>query len=391
MINFLQEAQAMAEQLTAFRHDLHQHPEVGMDLPRTTRKIEEVLMKAEIPFSNPIPSSILVVLKGGKPGKTLLLRADMDALPMQEESDVEYASLEAGKMHACGHDLHATMLLGAALLLKKHQAELPGTVKLIWQPGEEIFAGMKPLVDAGILENPKVDAAFDMHNDVSTPVGTLTYSAGALTTAATNFSIEIQGSGGHGGFPNTTTDPVNVAVQIYQALQAMQAREIAPADYLALSICSLQAGDTYNIIPDTARLMGTMRSYDKKVHEKALERIQEIVTHTAANFHAQARLELAVNVPAIVNDHEMAAAMPTYLADFPMDFVVNDDGRISASDDFGFVNEKVPSLMFMLGSKPAGVGKNNFHNPLVVMDDKVLPVGAALWCHLAFCWLKEKS
>lgn len=389
--DFLQEAKAMSEQLTAFRHDLHQHPEVGMDLPRTTIKIEEVLRRAEIPFTNPILSSVLVVLRGGRPGKTLLLRADMDALPMQEDSGVDYASLEAGKMHACGHDMHATMLLGAALILKKHQADLPGTVKLIWQPGEEIFAGMKPLVEAGILENPAVDAAFDMHVDVTAPVGSVMYSSGALTTAATNFSIDIKGAGGHGAFPHTTTDPVNVAVQIYQAIQAMQTREVSPADYLALSICSLQAGDTYNIIPHTARLMGTMRSYDKKVHERALSRIREIVANTAATFHAETRMELEVNVPAIVNNPDMAKAMATYLEAFPMDLHIQDDARISASDDFGFVSEKVPSLMLMTGCKPEGVGANNFHNPHVVMDDQVLPVGTALWCHLAFCWLRDQE
>lgn len=224
MHDFLKEAQGMAEKLTAFRHDLHRHPEVGIDLPRTTKKVEEVLEKAGIPYSNPIPSSILVVLKGGSPGKTFLLRADMDA----------------------------TMLLGAALLLNKYRENLPGIVKLPWQPGEEIFGGMKPLVEAGILESPKVDATFDMHDDVTSPLGTVTYSDEAFTTAATNFSISIRGRGGHGGFPNTTIDPINIAVQIYQGMQAMQAREIAPADYLALSICSIQAGSSYNIIPDTA-------------------------------------------------------------------------------------------------------------------------------------------
>lgn len=390
MKNFLTEAQALADDLIAFRHDLHQHPEVGMDLPRTTSQITDALTKAGISFTSPIPSSILAVIEGGKPGKTLLLRADMDALPIQEDSGVPYASKQAGKMHACGHDIHATMLLGAALLLKKHQADLPGTLKLLWQPGEEIFSGMKPLVEAGILTNPQVDAAYDMHVDVTSPVGTIGYSDAAFTTAATNFSIDIQGTGGHGAFPHTTTDPVNVAVQIYQAIQAMQTREISPADYLALSLCSIQAGDTYNIIPHTARLMGTMRSYDKEVHQKALDRIAELVQTTADSFHAKASLQFAVNVPAITSDVQMAEAAGNYLASFPMDLDIHKGGRISASDDFGFVSEQVPSLMLMLGCKPEGVEHNNFHNPHVVMDDQVIPLGAALWCHLAYNWLNDQ-
>lgn len=391
MTNFLQEAQALAEDLTAFRHDLHRHPEVGMDLPRTTKKVTDALTEAGITYTSPIPSSVLVVLEGGKPGKTLLLRADMDALPMQEDSGVPYASLIDGKMHACGHDVHATMLLGAALLLKKHQADLPGTVKLLWQPGEEIFAGMKPLVEAGILENPKVDAAYDMHVDVTSPLGTLGYSDGPLTTAATNFSIDIQGSGGHGAFPHTTKDPLNAAVEIYQAIQAMQAREISPSDYLALSICSLQAGDIYNIIPHTARLMGTMRSYDKAVHEQALGRIEELVQKTADSFRTKASMNLAVNVPAIVCNPEMAEAAGRYFESFPMELDINPHARIYASDDFGFVAERVPSLMLMVGCKPEGVEDNNFHNPHVVLDDRVIPVGAAIWCHLATNWLKDQA
>lgn len=248
---------------------------------------------------------------------------------------------------------------------------------------------MKPLVEAGILESPKVDATFDMHDDVTSPLGTVTYSDEAFTTAATNFSISIRGRGGHGGFPNTTIDPINIAVQIYQGMQAMQAREIAPADYLALSICSIQAGSSYNIIPDTARIMGTMRSYDPEVHQKALDRIRELVDANASAFHAKAKLELAVNVPAIVNDPEMARAVDSYLEDFPMALIVNNHGRISASDDFGFAGEKVPSLMLMLGCKPEGVTDNNFHNPHVVMDDRALPIGTALWCHLAVHWLQD--
>lgn len=388
-MSFLKQAESFAGELVDMRRHLHQYPEVGMSLPQTTEFVMEKLKEMGLEPEEIIESGVTATIVGNKPGKTLLIRADMDALPIHEESGEAFSSIIDGKMHACGHDIHTTMLFGAAKLLKEVEDELEGTIKFMFQPGEEIFKGGKAMVDAGVLENPKVDAALDMHVHSPSEVGNLNYSKGPFTTSADNFSIHIQGEGGHGSRPEASIDPLNVAVQIYQALEALIAREISPNDYAALSVCSIDSGSSYNIIPNKVEMRATMRTYQPEIHEKLKQRISEIVKNVGEAFNTKTWIEVESGTPAIVNDSEMVDQINTYLEDFGMDFKTNPEMRLPASDDFGYVSTQVPSVMFSIGCKPKGVEKNFVHNPGVVFDEDVLPIGAAVFAHTAFNWLKN--
>lgn len=388
-MTFLDKAKLFSDELVEMRRHIHQYPEIGMSLPKTTEFVMNKLKEIGLEPEEIIESGITATIGGKKPGKTLLIRADMDALPIHEASGEEFSSKIDGKMHACGHDIHTTMLFGAAKLLKEVEDELEGTVKLMFQPGEEIFKGGKAMVEAGILENPKVDAALDMHVHSPSEIGNLNYSKGPFTTSADNFSIHIEGEGGHGSRPEAAIDPLNVAVQIYQALEALIAREISPNDYAALSVCSIDSGDSYNIIPDKVEIRATMRTYEPAIHEKLKERIAEIVENVGAAFNTKTWIEVESGTPAIVNDSEMVNQINTYLSDFGMDFKTNPEMRLPASDDFGYVSTQVPSVMFSIGCKPKAVEKNFVHNPKVVFDEDVLPIGAAVFAQSAFNWLKN--
>ncbi|NLZ55653.1 MAG: amidohydrolase, partial [Clostridiaceae bacterium] len=296
---FLNEARAMQEELSRIRREIHKKPEVGMDLPITTAFVMEQLKKHGIKAEQIIDSGISAVIEGGKPGKTLLLRADMDALPLPEESGEEFASEFPGKSHGCGHDMHATALIGAAILLNKHKDKLHGRIKLMWQPGEEIFAGAKAMIAAGIMENPAPDAALDLHVDASSPVGILNYTKGAFTTSADNFLIKIKGTGSHGSTPESSIDPLNVAIQIYNAIAAMRMREIKASEFLAMSICSISSGSSFNIIPDSVEMRGTMRTFNPEIRDYVVRRIEEITAQIASLYRAESSLEIVSSAPTI--------------------------------------------------------------------------------------------
>ena len=388
---FLNEARAMQEELSRIRREIHKKPEVGMDLPITTAFVMEQLEKHGIKAERIIDSGISAVIEGGKPGKTLLLRADMDALPLAEESGEEFASEFPGKNHGCGHDMHATALIGAAILLNKYKDQLHGRVKLMWQPGEEIFAGAKAMIAAGIMENPAPDAALDLHVDASSPVGVLNYTKGAFTTSADNFLIKIKGTGSHGSTPESSIDPLNVAVQIYNAIGAMRMREIKASEFLAMSICSISSGSSFNIIPDSVEMRGTMRTFNPEIRDYVVRRIEEITAQIASLYRAESSLEIVSSAPTIFNNDEMVDKVNAYLEDFGMDFESIPNFRLSASDDFGYIARQIPAVMFFLGCKPAGVGRNLLHNPKVVFDEAALPIASALFAHLAVKWLEEHA
>ena len=278
----LNEAKAMQAELSWIRREIHKKPEIGMDLPITTAFVMEQLKKHGIEAERIIDSGISALIEGGKPGKTILLRGDMDALPLAEESGEEFASEFAGKSHGCGHDMHAASLIGAAILLNKHRDRIHGRVKLMWQPGEEIFEGAKAMIAAGIMENPSLDAALDLHVDASSPIGVLNYSKGPFTTSADNFLIKIKGSGSHGSTPESSIDPLNVAVQIYNAIASMRFREIKSSEFLAMSICSISSGSSFNIIPDSVEMRATMRTYNPAIRDYVVDRVEKITKE--ANF-----------------------------------------------------------------------------------------------------------
>lgn len=391
MSSFLNASLSMKDKLIEYRRYLHQNPEVGMELPNTTKYVMEQLRKLGCDPVEIDNSCISVALGGKQHGKTILLRADMDALPMAEESGLPFASPYPDRAHTCGHDIHTAMMIGAAALLKEREDELEGTVKIMFQPGEEVFGGAIKMIEAGILENPKVDAAIDMHVHPMSTLGHLHYSKGPYTTSADNFTISIKGVSCHGSQPNKGIDPINAAAHVVIALQALIAREVPPEEHVGMSICSFNAGNTFNIVPEEATLQGTLRTYNPSLRDTLLERIPQIAEATAQAFRTTSEFKINMGTPPIVNDDKMVDQMREYLKDFGMEFKTNPSMRLQASDDFGYISSKVPSVMFSIGCKPEGVESNFGHNPKVVYDEDVLPVGAAILSNCAFKWLKENK
>ncbi len=242
MTELLKRANEIKDELVSWRRTIHQNPELGLELPQTSAFVQKQLDEMGISYTTIVNGSGVLAQLGPKEGKCFMLRSDMDALPIQEETGLPFASCNAGKMHACGHDLHTAILLGAAKLLKEHESELRGPVKLLFQPGEEIFAGGKACVEEGVLENPKVEAAFAMHVSPQVPTGIIATGIEAMSSVF-GFKIEIEGKGGHGSTPNICIDPINVGVHIHLALQELISRECTPLSHTALTIGQFQAGD----------------------------------------------------------------------------------------------------------------------------------------------------
>lgn len=323
-------------------------------------------------------------------GKTILLRADMDALPLTEESGEPFASLHPGVAHACGHDLHTTFLLGAARLLKEREKELSGTVKLLFQCGEETLEGAENAIQGGVLVKPTVDAAIGIHVQPTLPLGYLNYPKGAFLSSTDTFEIIIRGKGCHGGQPSQGIDPISPAAHIVLALQSLQVKEIAADEPVVLNICRIESGTATNIVPDTARLWGTLRTYDDMVCRRLKKRMSEIVEWTARSFGAGAELKFGECCPCTVNDPLLVEELTGAVAQFGKTFITEPNYQMQVSDDFGFFSRQVPSVMFIIGCKPETREPSHNHSPLVTYHEGVLTIGAALLAHCAYDWLEKR-
>lgn len=385
----LKEAQDMKEELVSLRRSLHQMPELDLNLPKTSAFVQEELKKLGVSYKLLVNGSC-VVAEIGKGEKCFLLRSDMDGLPMAEETGLPFAS-KNGCMHACGHDLHATTLLGAAKLLKRHEAELPGVVKLVFQPGEETFNGAKAAVEDGLLENPHVDAAFAMH--VSSGVSPMCIGYGADPMAAVyGFQIDLEGVGGHGSTPELGVDPINTGVHIYLALQELLAREIPAAKEAALTIGQFAAGSASNIIPQTARLQGTLRVFDKELREYLIRRIGEVVEGVAATYRTKAKLTVICDVPAVHNDEALSKEFLACLHEMKPDEKLLPIYHVMGSEDFAFISERVPSCYFAMGAAVEDPSKIlGHHNPKTLFNEDCLPTAVAAYTCVACEWLKNHA
>lgn len=403
-ISLLQKALQEKPTILSDRRYLHTHPGVGFDLQDTqdyvSRKLKEIGIE-------PIPcgkAGLIGLIGGINPGKVFLLRADMDALPITEEADVDFAATD-GKMHACGHDTHTAMLLEAARLLKAQESKLQGTVKLMFQPAEEILEGAADMIQSGVLDNPKVDAGLMIHVLVNMPfeAGTAIVASGGVSApAADYFTIDIQGEGCHGSMPNLGVDPITVAAHIILALQEIHARELSPADDAVLTIGSIQAGDAGNAIPDTAKLSGTLRAYDEEVRNHLKRRMQEIAAHTAQAFHATATVSFGSGCPTLINDDELSDCTLRYIRELTgTDKAYSTEelaslaggGKVAknvGSEDFAYVSHKIPTIMLALAAGNSDKGYTYpLHHPQVKFDEDALPVGATIYAYVAMRWLEE--
>ena len=394
------EAAVLEPQLQNWRRTLHRHPEVGFDLPKTRALVKQALTEMGYTPQDCGKAGILVLAGGKKPGKTILLRGDMDALPVQEESGVDFASEVPGRMHGCGHDMHTAMMLGAAKLLKAHEEELEGTVKLEFQPAEEIFQGSPDMIANGLLENPKVDAAVMFHvlAGMPLPSGMVLVPGGGITMASCEqYHITVHGKGGHGSMPEACIDPITAAAHIHIALQEINSREMDPHSFGVFTTGRFQAGAASNVIPDTAEMWGTIRTIDpeNKVGELIQKRMTEIAQGVAAAYRCTAEVGFSDYCPCMVVDHALAGNAMTYMTELvgqgAMDMSKLTGGKPGGgSEDFAFVSHEVPTVSMFLS---AGSAKEGYaygqHHPKVKFDDSILYEGSAAYSWFALRWLSE--
>lgn len=385
----------MREALVSQRRDFHEHPELSFQEWETGEKIKAQLLALgyELQAGFEAPNCV-AILRGGKAGKTVALRADIDALPVTEENNVPYRSQNTGIMHACGHDAHTAMLLGAAKLLADHRDALEGTVKLIFQQAEELLpGGAKPLVEAGVMENPHVDAIFTQHVQAHVPVGHYAVTAGPAMAATDTFKIHVRGKGGHGGHYHTATDIIVVAAQIISALQVISSRKLSPFEPIALSICNVHGGTTDNVLPDEVILGGTLRTYEEATRTRVLDEMHSILSHITAMYGASYAVDLHRGYPAVINDADAVAFGLRIAAELVGADHIHDDEKPSmGGEDFAYYLAHAPGAMFNIGiGNPARGITAPIHNSHFDIDEDCLPLGAAFLASVAYGYLKENA
>lgn len=385
--NILSEAAVLSEELIAHRRYLHQCPEIGFELPQTITYVTKCLK--EYGYEPEVIAGSGIMVTAGKGEKTFLLRGDMDALPMKEESGLPFASTN-GNMHACGHDFHTSALLGAAKLLKEHEDELCGQVKLLFQPAEEVMNGADMMIAHGVLENPKVDAAMALHV-VHRKLGRVCYSLGRGCGSSDVFTITVKGKGGHGAAPHMNIDPINVACHIQLALQTINSREVNPNEMIVLTICSFHSGSACNIMPPTAELKGTIRTMDMEVKAFARQRLIDICENVCKTFRAECQIDFeGPGIPPMYNDDELLADTKRYINAMFGKEVTYEIERMTGSEDFSSVSIRVPSVLYWFGTGDDEEGYNyGVHDSRVTFNEKAIHQMAAVYAVSAIRWLQE--
>lgn len=393
MLNKIREkAEEISGRVIEWRHYFHQHPEVSWEEFGTTAKIAEIL--EEMGYSNvrtgvaDSGTGVVADLNAGRSGKCILLRADIDALPVKEEADVEYRSLNDGVMHACGHDSHIAMLLGAAKLLIDMKDDIPGKIRLIFQPAEESpkKSGADTMVKEGVLEG--VDAAFGLHIWSPVPSGKVVYTRGPLMASADAFYVKIQGRGGHGAMPHLGVDPTIAACQTVMSLQTILSREIDPLDSAVISTGEIKAGNAFNVIPDTVTMNGTVRAFEPSTREYVAGRIEEIVRDTCRSLRCVPEFTYKYNLPSTINDPDFADLAANTVAEMFGKENVYETKPTMGAEDFSFILREVPGAFMFLGTgDPEKKTNYPHHHPMFKVDDEVLVTGIAALTGVALQYL----
>ena len=392
LMNYYERALALKAETVAHRRWFHTNAEVGLNMPKGQEYVLTELKKLGIDAK---PCGHGVTATVGKGGKCILLRADMDALPMAEESGLDFACPTGTEAHCCGHDFHVAMLLTAANMLKENEENLEGTVKFMFQPAEETFEGAKDMIENGILENPAPDAALAYHvTSGRMPTGIYMYNAtGTFMASVDGFKITVHGKGAHGAYPHNSIDPINIAVHVYLALEALIAREADPSKMCVMTIGKFTAGSASNIIPESAELQGTIRTNDKVNRELLVRRMKQVASKTADVYGGTAEIEMLSEVPPLICDAKLTNEMVGYMGALGIPGAMPYPGvSASASEDFASVADKIPATFMYLsagflderGAAPA-------HNPKVQFNEDVCPMGAACYAHCATEWLKNNK
>ncbi len=380
--------------LQTVRRDIHAHPELAFEETRTSDLVAKLLTDWGIPIHRGMGrTGVVGILKQGNSSRTIGLRADMDALPMQEHNQFEHASRHAGKMHACGHDGHTTMLLGAAQYLAQHR-DFDGTVYLIFQPAEEHGGGAREMMRDGLFEKFPMDAVFGMHNMPGIPVGSIAASPGPVLASNNEFRITIRGKGGHAAFPHLSVDPIAVASQILPAIQTIVTRSKKPLETAVVSITMIHAGDVPNVIPDSCEIRGSVRAYTAETLDLIERRMGEIVGAACAMFGAEHDFVFQRNYPSTINHEAETAFVRQVLGEMLPASQVVTQTPIMAAEDFSFMLEQVPGCYAFIGNGDGdhrdpghGAGPCVVHNPSYDFNDDLLPLGASFFVRLVQKWL----
>jgi amidohydrolase len=388
-MDWLAAARTMRDQLVAWRRDFHAHPELGFQELRTAGVVATVLQGLGYQVQTGVgQTGVVGLLGGGRMGPVVLLRFDMDALPIQEESDAPYRSQRPGVMHACGHDGHVAAGLGVATLLSRHREALGGTIKLVFQPGEEGMNGALGMIEDGVLEEPRPDVALAAHLWTDLPLGRVGLASGPVMAAAETWECTIRGTGGHGASPHQTADPVVAAAQVIVALQTVVSRNVNPQGTAVLTVGTVHGGDASNIIPERAALSGTIRTFDPSIRNLVIQRLKEIVSGTSSALGCRAKVGVQEVTPALVNDSEVTAAVRLIAAD-----MVGEGNLVEfhtmGSEDMAFINAEVPGCYFFVGAgnEASGLARPH-HCPQFDFDEDALPLMVGLLTGAAARYLR---
>lgn len=386
MPNFLKQAQELFPFTQAMRRDFHVHPELGFNEIRTGGIVAKELEALGIEVTKGVgKTGVVGLLEGAKPGPTILLRFDMDALPITEDTNAEYTSTNPGVMHACGHDGHTAIGLTVAKILNQHKNELAGSVKFCFQPSEEGFngeecGGAEMMMRDGVLDAPKVDLTLSLHLWNEKPLGWVNVASGPVMAGAEEFHIKLTGKGGHGAAPHTTIDPVAAAAQIINALQTIVSRNVSPLHTAVVSVTKVDIGTAFNVIPQEARLSGTIRTFDLEVRRLVLERVEQIVRGVAEAMGCRAEVKIIRVTPALANNESVTQKVQTTARKTLPNTTLDTSGYLTmGAEDMAFMQEKVDGCYFFIGSNNKGKNLDyGHHHPKFDFDEEALINGAAL-------------
>lgn len=387
------EVRDLTGETVRLRRDFHQHPEVGFEEFRTAGIVAERLRQLGLEVKTGVAGTGVVgLLRGQMDGRTLMIRADIDALSIQETNTAEYASANEGVSHACGHDAHTAMLLTTAGILSRHRTQLTGNVKFVFQPAEERARGAAPMVREGVLENPTVDAAIGLHVWNEMPVGKVGLRVGPMMAAVDFFQIDVLGKGGHGAMPHQTADPIIAAAQVITALQTITSREVPPTKTAVVSVCRVSGGTVANIIPSKVQMAGTARSFDKEIRESLPGRIERVVKGVTSALQCDYEFSYSNQCPATVNDEVMTELVRSVAQSVVGAENVLVAEQTTGGEDMSYFLEEVPGCYFFLGSNNKKTGLSNpHHSPNFDIDESCLPLGVEILSKTALAYLSPTA
>jgi amidohydrolase len=396
-IDFLRKAANINEQLIAWRRDFHQHPEIGFEEYRTSKIIKDFLQAEGIPFYETATTGICALIKGGaagaEKGRTIALRADIDGLPLQDKKSCSYASKIEGRMHACGHDAHMTVLMGTAKLLNGIKDKLKGNVKLLFEPAEETLGGARFMIQEGVLENPHVDAVIGLHVAEGIESGKIGIKKGVFNAASNPFNIRIIGKGGHGAHPEDTVDPIVISSNIIMTLQSIVSREIPPTDPAVVTIGSIHGGSAQNIIPEEVELSGIIRTMKPEHREYVIKRVIEIVEGIAKSMRGKCEIDIQESYPCLYNNDVMVDILQKCALDIVGENNIETLQKPSMGvESFAYFSMERPAVFYFLGAGNSDKGiVHPAHGSFFDIDESCLPIGVAIQCNTAYQYLNILS